>query len=189
MDVTERKRLTREDWVQAGLEALRSHGPGAVAIEPLAARLATTKGSGYWHFTNRAALLTEVMRAWEDLATAQVIERVESVVGSPRERLHRLLIESTPHADSAPAVLLVVGSSEPVVRAAVQRVTAQRIDYVAMLIEQAGIAPEQARVRAVLTYSAYLGGISLIVAAPATVKAVSPKMMRETTLNAALKTV
>lgn len=186
MEMVERKRLSRRDWVHAGLEAVRAHGPDAIAIEPLAASLEATKGSGYWHFANRAALLTEVMHAWRDLATTQVIARVEAVAGSPRERLRRLLIESTPQTDTAAAELLIMGSADPTVRAAVQEVTEQRIGYVAELIERGGVASAEARERAVLVYSAYLGGVSLVVAAPDTLVGLSQERMREAVLDLAL---
>jgi len=45
MVVAPRKTLTREDWTAAGLAALVEGGPDAVAIEPVATRLGTTKGS------------------------------------------------------------------------------------------------------------------------------------------------
>lgn len=186
MDMTTRKRLSRQDWVQAGLSAMRAHGPDAVAIEPLAASLETTKGSGYWHFTNRAALLTEVMGAWRDLATVQVIERVEAAASSPRERLDRLLVESTPQARTAAAELLLMGSAEPTVRAAVEEVTEQRIRYVTGLIEQGGVSQGQARTRAVLVYSAYLGGVVLTAAAPASLTGISQQQLREAVLDLAL---
>src|SRR5215207_10572201 len=54
MDVRTRKTLTRQDWAAAGLAALVEGGPDAVAVEPVATRLGATKGSGYWHFTDRA---------------------------------------------------------------------------------------------------------------------------------------
>lgn len=56
-----RARLTRDDWIRAGLDALHASGPGAIGAEPLARRLGTTKGSFYWHFRDvpdfHAALL------------------------------------------------------------------------------------------------------------------------------------
>ncbi|MGH3388225.1 MAG: TetR family transcriptional regulator, partial [Actinomadura sp.] len=47
--MAERKtRLSRADWANAALEAIAEGGLAAVAIEPLATRLGTTKGSFYW---------------------------------------------------------------------------------------------------------------------------------------------
>lgn len=184
--MADRRRLSRQDWVAAGLAAMRRDGPDAVAIEPLAVALETTKGSGYWHFANRAALLAAVLEAWREVATAQVIDRVEAAGGSPRERLHHLLVESTPQARSAAAELLVMGNADPTVRAAVEQVSEQRITYVAALIEQGGVPSAAARTRAVLVYSAYLGGITLTVAAPAALARASQQQLREAVLDLAL---
>lgn len=185
--MAQRKRLSRRDWVVAGLASMRTNGPDAVAIEPLALTLGATKGSGYWHFTNRADLLAQVMSAWRELATAQVIGRVEATLGSPRDRLGHLLVESAPTAGTAAAELLIMGTHDPVVRAAVEQVTHERIAYVTALIEQAGIPAEIALTRATLVYQAYLGGVCLLVAAPATLAAASHRQLRETLLDLALR--
>ena len=50
-------RLSAEDWAQAALDLIAEQGVGAVAVEPLARRLGVTKGSFYWHFPSRDALL------------------------------------------------------------------------------------------------------------------------------------
>lgn len=181
-----RKRLSRRDWIEAGLASMRTQGPDAVAIEPLALTLGATKGSGYWHFANRADLLSAVMNAWRELATVSVVERVEAAAGSPRERLRRLLIESTPTAGSAAAELLIMGSHDPVVRAAVEQVTRERIAYVTTVIEQAGIHAEPACARATLVYQAYLGGMCLMVSAPDALAATSHHQLRDAVLDLAL---
>ena len=57
--------LSREAWGEAALEALAAGGLEAVAVEPLARRLGVTKGSFYWHFPSREALLREALALWE----------------------------------------------------------------------------------------------------------------------------
>jgi len=63
-------RLTRDIWIDAGLKALVSDGPAALAAEPMARRMKTTKGSFYWHFKDvpAHALLADPlevqMRLW-----------------------------------------------------------------------------------------------------------------------------
>lgn len=189
MAMVDGKRLTRQDWVEAGLSAMLEAGPAAVAIEPLAVALGATKGSGYWHFQGRAALLAEVMAAWRDVATTKVIERVEARAHTPREKLHQLLIESAPTERTASSELLVMGSHNPDVRAAVEQVTRERIDYVAALIEQGGLTTDSARTRAVLVYQTYLGGVCLMVAAPASQAEASQRELLQTMLDLALRPV
>ena len=166
MEMAPRKTLTRDDWTTAGLAALVEGGPDAVAIEPVAARLGTTKGSGYWHFTDRADLLRAVLGAWVEQHTVAVQDRVEAAGGSPRERLRHLLGIVSTAAEHSPADLLLVASADPDVKAAVVEATQLRVAYVEHLIREDGVPGPEARSRAVLAYAAYLGHASLTSAVP-----------------------
>jgi len=58
-------RLDKSDWLRAARLALLHHGPDGVRVEPLARELGVTKGSFYWHFTDRAELLEALLAEWE----------------------------------------------------------------------------------------------------------------------------
>src|SRR5262249_10186015 len=70
-------RTPRSAWIGAALQALAAGGPDAVRVEALARALGATKGSYYWHFANRDALLDGVLDAWERVSVDDVIERIE----------------------------------------------------------------------------------------------------------------
>ena len=72
--MTGHSRLTADDWVAAGLGALVESGVGAVKILPLAQRMGVTRGSFYWHFKSRAALLERLLDAWEKTNTRAILE-------------------------------------------------------------------------------------------------------------------
>jgi CubicO group peptidase (beta-lactamase class C family) len=57
---------TRADWLRAARLALLHHGVDGVRVERLARDLEVTKGSFYWHFRDRAALLEALLREWEE---------------------------------------------------------------------------------------------------------------------------
>src|SRR5258705_514177 len=59
---------TREDWLRAARLALLNPGPGGVSVEALARALKVTKGSFYWHFTDRRELMEALLREWEEEA-------------------------------------------------------------------------------------------------------------------------
>jgi len=44
-----RKTLTKEDWLRAAMELLRTRGIGGVRVLPLAKELGVSRGSFYWH--------------------------------------------------------------------------------------------------------------------------------------------
>ncbi|WP_412543871.1 TetR/AcrR family transcriptional regulator [Longispora sp. K20-0274] len=64
--VRQRRRLTAEDWAEAALLAFAEGGLAAVAVEPIATRLGATKGSFYWHFPHRDALVVAALALWSD---------------------------------------------------------------------------------------------------------------------------
>ena len=57
-------RRTRDHWLRAARLALLHNGPEAVRVEPLARDLGVTKGSFYWHFRDRGALLEALLVEW-----------------------------------------------------------------------------------------------------------------------------
>jgi AcrR family transcriptional regulator len=86
-----RARTPRSRWIDAALDALATGGgPDAVRIEPLAQALGVTKGSFYWHFDDRGALLEELLDTWEHTLVDEVIERLEAEGGDARSKLRRL---------------------------------------------------------------------------------------------------
>lgn len=161
-------RLTREDWGAAALEAIASGGGiAAVAVEPLASRLGTTKGSFYWHFGSRAELVEAALALWEQRGTVDVIRAVEAGGGSGGDRLRALFEHSFQAAALGGADMALLSHTDlPMVRRAVDRVTKQRVDYLARLLQSAGLPPAVARRRAVLAYSAFLGNLQLAHASP-----------------------
>src|SRR5437660_5551983 len=69
--------LTPDDWAEAALAAIARGGVDAVAVETVAAELGATKGSFYWHFKNRDALIQAALDLWEQRGTEAVIEEFE----------------------------------------------------------------------------------------------------------------
>ncbi|WP_351223016.1 helix-turn-helix domain-containing protein [Streptomyces sp. NPDC002133] len=159
-------RLTAQDWADAALAAIGERGLAAVAVEPLAARLGTTKGSFYWHFTNREALIEAALARWEALCTEEIITAVEREP-DPEKRLRLLFAEATALAAEDPLeVSLLATAGHPHVAAVLGRVTERRISYVAALFEELGFAPVEARRRGLLAYTGYLGHTQLAHAVP-----------------------
>lgn len=158
------KRLSADDWAAAALAALANGGMAAVAVEPLAARLGATKGSFYWHFPNRDALLAAALERWERVGTEDVIAVIE---GEPDllERLRLLLLHAL-DGGSRVELALQPSAAHPLVAPVLARVTLRRLDYLTDLFAGLGFDRETARERSVLAYTAYLGHAQLIHATP-----------------------
>jgi AcrR family transcriptional regulator len=82
------------------LGAIADGGLAAVSVEPLAARPGTTKGSFYWHFANRDALLDAAIRRWEKETTTDVAAEIPAGRDAPASQFRRLaaaVIERAEH--------------------------------------------------------------------------------------------
>ena len=68
------------------MPAIASGGVGSVSIERLAVELGATKGSFYWHFKDRKALIEAALKAWDGAREQHVIGLLHGVNGA-RDRL------------------------------------------------------------------------------------------------------
>jgi len=152
------RRLTRDDWITAALGAIADGGLAAVGVEPLAVRLGATKGSFFWHFENRDALLEAAIRRWEKETTTDVAAEITTARDTPASQFRRLVatvIERAEQDRVGPALL--ASAAHPAVAPALERVTAVRLNLIATVLRRLGFSPAEARRRALLAYSAYLG--------------------------------
>ena len=161
-------RLSRDDWVNLAIDVLLQDGPDGIAVQPLARRLDTTKGSFYWHFSSREVLLGAALQRWEAAATDAAIEAIESQSADPHEKAALLITEITNRCHENPGELLMLaGASHPDVGSAVERVSWRRIDYLARLLRAEGLTPAVAHRRATIGYAACIGHAQLAHAVPA----------------------
>jgi AcrR family transcriptional regulator len=152
------RRLTRDDWITAALGAIADGGLAAVGVEPLAARLGATKGSFYWHFENRDALLEAAIGRWEKETTTDVIAEITASHDAPASQFQRLVVGVIERAEQdrvGPALL--ASTTHPAVSQALERVTTARLNLIATVFRRLGFTQAEARRRALLAYSAYLG--------------------------------
>ena len=148
--------------MDAAYEAFAELGLAGVRVEAVARRLGVTKGSFYWHFTDRQALVEAVVARWEKTQTDAVIERAQAVSQDPRDRLAALFVDvakQAPHRSGERYLYLDAsdaGADEQVVDA-VRRVTRRRVDYVASLLVALGFAPDEAQRRGTAALAAAIG--------------------------------
>jgi AcrR family transcriptional regulator len=149
-------------WLQAASEALREGGVEAVRVEALARRLGVTKGSFYWHFADREALLAALLADWESRAGKRILARIEAASLAPGEQLALLLETVVREGRGAldPAIR-AWSRTDPRAAACLARVDELRLGWLAQLFEALGYAGAEARSRARLAYLALIGEYSL----------------------------
>lgn len=155
-------RLSAPDWERGALEMIADEGVNALAVEALARRLGVTKGSFYWHFRNREALLQAALNRWEAADTRELSAHMGAVGDHPRERLGALFrwVSGETRAHRIYAALLQA-LDHPLVKPMMTRVSQRRMEFLEQAFRAAGLGGEAARHRARLTYAAYVGFLQL----------------------------
>ena len=148
----------KPQWLRAGLEALRKGGVAAVRVERLAADLGVTKGSFYWHFRDRGALLEALLEFWSREMTDAEFERIQTLRAGLAARLVALAEDVLEKG---------MGRYDPAIRgwartdrkvaAAVAQVDRRRVRALTGFFEEGGFGVAEARTRARLFYTFLLG--------------------------------
>ena len=155
-------RLSAADWERGALEMVAEEGVDALAVEALARRLGVTKGSFYWHFKNREALLQAALNRWEADDDRELQQHIGAAGDPPRERLGALFrwVSGEAQAHRIYAALLQA-LDHPLVQPTMMRVSQRRMDFLEGAFREAGLDAGAARHRGRLTYAAYVGFLQL----------------------------
>ncbi|MCO6441220.1 MAG: TetR/AcrR family transcriptional regulator [Nitrococcus mobilis] len=166
-----RQSLTADAWAEAALEIIAESGFDTVAVEPLARRLGVTKGSFYWHFANRQALVQAALEQWERRETDEVLARVAQE-RDPRKRLARLFREADGSRRAGRLYLALTGAMENrPIQIVVRRVMDHRVEFLRECYVAMGLSASEAGQRAILAYSVFLGTLQLRRDAPEVIPA------------------
>ena len=160
--VKDSTRLSAQDWARAALAAIAEGGLGAVAVEPLAAKLGVTKGSFYAHYRNRDELVTAALDEWVRGHGREALAPY-AAIADPMERLRSVLMAAARASESQrPSVQLsLLGESDERAGEALRQVNQTRIDLLTRTYHELGLTPRQARNRARIAYAATLGLLHL----------------------------
>jgi AcrR family transcriptional regulator len=154
-------RLGRQEWIDAGLEALARDGIDAVRVERLAAALNVTKGSFYWHFKDRHALLEALLEAWRARATIAIIDAVEAKGGDARAKLANLFTIVAVIDGRLDRAIRSWAAQDGGAASALQAVDRRRLDYLVVLFLGVGFNAAEALGRARLVYHALIGQFAM----------------------------
>jgi len=157
----EKSPLSAADWERAALDLVAEKGISAVAVEPLARRLGITKGSFYWHFASRDELLEQALKRWELRDIDHLSRSLDGDLPADQRLAEFILRTSRQNLSHQIHAALCAASDHPLVKPVIERITRRRLDYLAKAFRELGLGDEQARHRARLTYTSYVGYIQL----------------------------
>ena len=144
-----RRRLSLEDWAEAGLHVLVTEGRAAVKISRLCKDLGVTKGSFYWHFDDIDQLMKAIATRYasQDNDAARGLTSLEEL--PVRERLARMgtmLVDD--RAWAAEAAVREWARSDPKIAESVRALDQRIMTVVENAFRELGFDERGARVRA-----------------------------------------
>ncbi|OII68957.1 MULTISPECIES: TetR/AcrR family transcriptional regulator [unclassified Streptomyces] len=151
-------RTPRNRWIEAGLDALVEGGPAAVRVETLAARLGVTKGGFYGYFKGRAALLAEMLDAWELRCTREVPARADVEGADAADRIRR--VAHLTFSEDFHRIDLAVRAwarHDPAVAERLRRVDNARMDFLRESFGAFLSDPEEVEARSILAFTLAIG--------------------------------
>lgn len=146
--------MSKPGWLRAARVALLRGGIASVRVEPLARELGVTKGSFYWHFSDRAELLEALIQEWEaeaDLLIGAIGAARTEGLRSLLDQLAVNVVASERGEVPSDAAIFAWAAVSPEIA---ERVSAAEEERIALLGELIGD-----RRRGELAYMAYLGFI------------------------------
>ena len=155
--------LQRDDWIAAGLEELVVSGVEAVQITVLAKRLKVTRGSFYWHFDNREALLEALLAEWRARNSGVMLEALDQATTLENGILELFAIwidhvRFDPRLDQA---VRDWARRDDGLRSVVQKEDESRVLAIAAFFERQAFEPTEAFIRARVIYFTQLSYYAL----------------------------
>ena len=168
-DVAARKpstRLSADDWLQAGYTLLAEEGARALKIERLCQQVGATRGSFYWHFEDMDSYRGALVESWKafrehDRQSLAEIDRLP-----PRERLSAMMIALVkPQHWILERAMREWARTDEAAAANIREADRRLLRAVAKAYCDAGFSPEDAKLRAELTFAAGIGLLHLTASA------------------------
>jgi len=146
-----RRGVSKEEWLEAGLEAIGKGGVSGLTVKGLARKLGIAKAGFYWHFKNRDDMLRQLLDYWTHQLTEVVTSNVELLKLGPRERLIKtaqmILDYDLSKYDLAVREWAL---QNPEVAKVVRKVNRFRLDFVRQALSELGFDDKEQEIRAML---------------------------------------
>ena len=156
-----RTQLDPDRWVEVAIDLLAKEGVSGLRVEVLAKRCGVTKGSFYWHFKDRQALLDAVLEQWK-LGRIRDIEKTTAVTpGNERDQLHYAIeVYGASRNRKGMSIELAVrdwARHDAQAAAIVEAVDLYRLECTRKLFVAAGMTDAEAKSRSLLLYACVFG--------------------------------
>ena len=155
-------RLSVQDWLQAGYALLAEQGVRALKVERLCQQLGVTRGSFYWHFEDMDGYRAALVESWNTFLEQDRQSLAELDALPPRKRLSSMMIALvSPRHWMLERAMREWARSDSVAAANIRAADRRLLHSVAKAYADYGFSPDDAKLRAELTFAAGIGLLHL----------------------------
>jgi len=156
--------LGPQDWVAAARSALIAGGVDRVKVDILARTLHISRGSFYWHFASREALLAALLEDWHARNTAPFVAASKRTNHSGVEKFQAVVdlwVEENQYDPAYDAAVRDWARTDKRVAHLVRKVDRERIGLLSQIFRDLGYDEEDADIRARVSYFHQVGYYAL----------------------------
>lgn len=151
-----RENLSKNLWLDKGLEILSNVGPNFLTIENLTDKTKLTKGSFYHHFKSREDYSEELIKYWAQKNTHTII-RFSAKGQTPLSKLKRLLILILKISEKTEIAFRSWALYDPIIKKHNDIIDRARIRYLYRLYRSILENRKNALIKAYRTYFTFIG--------------------------------
>ncbi len=149
-------RLSKEDWLQAGLELLSDYDQSHINIQNLCEYLDITRGSFYHHFSGMPEYIQELLNHWREENTELLLDAAQGLKGGVAAK--HIIQSLVPIAHRKAELSLRSWSYyQSSIQPVIEKMDTLRLDYLSEAYQRQGLSPDHARRLAKIQYAVLLG--------------------------------
>ena len=155
-------RLSVENWLEAGYALLAEEGVRALKVDRLCQQAGVTRGSFYWHFDDMDSYRAALVESWNTFLEKDRQSLAELDALPPRERLSAMMTALTsPRHWMLERAMREWARTDPIAAANVRAADRRLLRSVTKAYSDYGFRPDDAKLRAELTFAAGIGLLHL----------------------------
>ena len=156
-----RTQLDPSRWIEVATDVLAREGIAGLRVEMLAKLCGVTKGSFYWHFKDRPALLTALLEHWKEGRLRDIEKSTSVPPGQERDQLHYAIeVYGASRNRKGMSIELAVrdwARHDAQAAAVVESVDLYRLECTRKLFVATGLSDAEAKSRSLLLYACVFG--------------------------------
>ena len=159
------RRLTREDWVAVARKVLVKSGIDDVKVDGLAKRMKVTRGSFYWHFEDRQALLDALLEDWRGRNVREIEQIAARWSNTPLDfaEVVRIWLGEDPIVPQFDTAIRAWARKSPAVARLVHETDDAWVTLLQSHFARMGLGPDESLVRARIVYFHQIGYYALAI--------------------------